>query len=285
MGINHKVYCAKISKNIKPFFEMKIENETFSKLLKQFEYRYDLRTVFDDFLTMSICAVTQNPVTKLSHYEELYLKTIEPYKEEKLRFEFPKMFASLVSEMDLRVHANEGNDVLGEVYEQNFSRKGSSQFFTPWPICNFMAKSTGDYTKKEADRPLRILDPVCGSGRMLLAAKDVHGKWEEYYGIDIDSTCVKMTALNLFLNGVFKSEVMCANALFPDDFIYSYRISLFPLGIFRIEEKEKFKLWHLMKNSLNSNKDAKTKTGTSKIILGTDQEKFDASKVSQIKLF
>ena len=71
----------------------------------------------------------------------------------------------------------------------------------------------------------------------------------EYYGIDVDHTCVKMTAINLFLNGVFHSEVMCADALRPGDFRMSYRISFLPLGIFRIEEKEKSKLWQMYQNT------------------------------------
>lgn len=62
-----------------------------------------------------------------------------------------------------------------------------------------------------------------------------------------------MTALNLFLNGMWNSEVMCANALMPDDFVGAYHISLLPLGIFKIEEKEKSLLWYLHKSSFSGN--------------------------------
>jgi hypothetical protein len=87
---------------------------------------------------------------------------------------------------------------------------------------------------------------------MLLAAYRTNGNGHEYYGIDIDRTCVKIAALNLFLNGMWHSEVMCANALAPDDFVISYRISLLPLGIFKIEKKEASKLWQLHKNSFST---------------------------------
>ena len=149
-----------------------------------------------------------------------------------------------------RIDSSEGNDVLGDFYEQNLCRKGASQYFTPWPICAFMARSTCDAVPEERkDAPLRIMDPTCGSGRMLLASAKVCGPYQEYYGVDIDETCVKMSAMNFFLNGLFHSEVLCADALLPEDFRVSYRISFLPFGVFRITEKEQSRLWHLLKNS------------------------------------
>jgi hypothetical protein len=58
-----------------------------------------------------------------------------------------------------------------------------------------------------------------------------------------------MAAINLFLNGMFHSEVMCADALLPEDFRFSYRTSFLPFGIFRVTEKEHSPLWQLMQNS------------------------------------
>jgi type I restriction-modification system DNA methylase subunit len=87
---------------------------------------------------------------------------------------------------------------------------------------------------------------------MLLASHKKNGVDNEYYGIDIDRTCAKMAALNLFLHGMWHGEVMCANALSPDDFVISYRISMLPLGIFKIENKEDSRLWHLHRNSFTT---------------------------------
>ncbi len=233
---------------------MTSKKETFSALLESFTYRYDLHTVFEDFLTMSLCAVTKNYATGKSHYEELYMEAIAPYANDELRFRFPKMFATLVAEMEERTGSSLGNDVLGDYYERNLPKKGKSQFFTPWPVCQFMAKSSIEHTERSDNRPLRILEPACGSGRLLLAAAREAGPSNEFYGIDLDHTCVKMTALNLFLNGMFRSEVMCADALLPDDFQVSYVISLVPIGIFRIDKKEDSRLWHLMRSALAANK-------------------------------
>lgn len=229
---------------------MKTKQETFAQIMARFNYRYDTRTVFNDFLTMTLCSFSQNPATGKSHDEDLYLETIGKYKNDDLRFEFPKLLARLTIEMEERIDSGMGTDVLGDFYEQNLSRKGSGQFFTPWPICMFMAQATADSLEKiSIDRSIRILDPSCGSGRMLLAGNKISGPMHEYYGIDIDETCAKMTALNLFLNGMFHSEVMCADALVPGDFRFSYRTSFLPFGVFRITEKEQSPLWHLLKNS------------------------------------
>lgn len=235
-----------------PFMKTK---ETFAALIKEFEYRYDLRCVFTDFLTLTTCAFSQNPVTGKSHDEDLYLETIAPYKDDMLRHHFSKMLGCLTVEMEDRIDSSTGNDVLGEFYEQHLYQKGAAQYFTPWPICTLMAKSSTDLIDVHGTRePVRILNPSCGSGRMLLASGKENGPDHEYYGIDIDITCVKMTAINLFLNRMFHSEVMCADALDPNNFRGSYKISFLPFGIFRIAEKEQSWLYFLQKNSFQNTK-------------------------------
>lgn len=258
----------------------------FAETLFKIGYRFSLSKVFDDFLTMSIAACTQNLHTKVSYYEDEYLQTIAYYKDSPLRFEFTNAFAHLIHEMEERVDSSAGNDVLGEFFEQHISHGRNGQFFTPPHICQFMASIThSDRIGEEdmPDRPLRILDPACGSGRMLLAGRPVYGGGHEYYGIDIDRTCVQMTALNLFFNGMWNSEVMCANALFPDDFVIAYRISLLPLGIFKIEEKEQSKLWHLQKNSFAVKERKQTGSGIILDSIPFSERKKDNS--TQLDLF
>ena len=65
-----------------------------------------------------------------------------------------------------------------------------------------------------------------------------------------------MSVINFFLSDIFHSEVMFANAFLPGDFKVSYRTSLLPFGIFRIEEKEKSPLWQTY-NSPPEKKDEK----------------------------
>lgn len=223
----------------------------FAESLYNIAHRFSLSHVFEDFLTMSIAACTQNLQTGVSYYEDEYLQTIAPYKNSELRHEFPKAFAFLIEEMEERSGTNEGNDVLGEFFEQHISNGRNGQFFTPYHICQFMSSITHTDVSTDTipEGQLRIADTSCGSGRMLLAAHRTFGQGHQYYGIDIDRTCIKMTALNMFLNGMWHSEAMCANALMPGDFVIAYLISLFPFGIFKIEEKEKSLLWHIHNNS------------------------------------
>ena len=256
----------------------------FAESMFKISQRFSLHNVFDDFLSMSMAAVTQNPETMKSWYEEEYLAAIAKYKDFELRYEFPNAFAHLVNEMENRFHDSSGNDILGEFFEQNISHGRNGQFFTPYPVCHFMATSTRKATVKEngddIGRTLRILDPACGSGRMLLASHKVNGPGHEYYGIDIDRTCVKMTALNLFLNSIWYSEVMCADALLPNDFVISYHISFAPLGIFKIEEKEKSRLWHLVQQSLT-----KEKTSDNIALDSTPFNERSKDNSSQLNLF
>lgn len=235
------------SKNLRrPAIAVPSKN-SFAESILSISQRFSLFTAFDDFLTLAMAACTQNLLTKKSWYEDEYLDTIAKYKDTELRHEFPNAFASLVVEMEERFSSSAGNDVLGEFFEQHISNGRNGQYFTPFPICQFMSQIVEDNSNEK--KTLRIVDPTCGSGRMLIAASKANGSGHEYYGIDIDRTCVKMTALNLFLNGVFNSEVLCANALMPDNFVIAYRISFLPLGIFKIETKEDSRLWHLQKNS------------------------------------
>ena len=225
----------------------KKQQQTFASVLAEQAYRYDLRPLFDDFLTLTICAFSQNPRTGKSFDEDLYLETISKYDKDLARELFPKLLACLITEMEERSGSSEGNDVLGGFYEQHVYRKGAAQYFTPWPICQFMASCLT--VKTDGEDWKRILDPCCGSGRTLMAAARVFGPNQYYFGIDIDHMCVKMTALNLFLNGVFHGDIMCADALDPEDFRVSYQLSFLPFGIFRHRDKEHSPLWHLHKNS------------------------------------
>ena len=228
--------------------------QSFSSLMLQFEHKYDLRNAFDDFLTLSLCSLSINPLTRKSYDEDLYIDVIRQYEKDDLRHLFPEAFAQMVLEMEARKGSSQGNDVLGDFYQEHLYRKGASQFFTPWSVCEMMAKIT---CAEEIEKALNILDPTCGSGRTLLASAFELGNKHHYYGIDIDSTCVKMSTINLFLNGIFKGEVMCADALNPDDFRGSYKFSTFPLGVRLITKKANSTLWHLHKNSFTKNEEQK----------------------------
>jgi type I restriction enzyme M protein len=89
-------------------------------------------------------------------------------------------------------------DPLGALYEQLISKGHNGQFFTPDPVAELLAKLTA---AGEAQTGERVLDPACGSGRMLLAAAKVN-RHRRFYGADIDPLCCKMALVNMLLNSL-----------------------------------------------------------------------------------
>jgi len=67
--------------------------------------------------------------------------------------------------------------------------------------------------------PITICDPTVGSGVMLLAAAECVPTWAlqlglvQFFGMDIDQTCVTMAKINVMLHGLNGYGLECADAL------------------------------------------------------------------------
>ncbi|MBW8017924.1 MAG: N-6 DNA methylase [Planctomycetes bacterium] len=107
-------------------------------------------------------------------------------------------------------------DYLGEVYMQIASMSKSKvlgQFFTPFHICEMMAKVQLGNIKslisksQRENRRVSIMEPCVGSGAMLLACKKIIIEEVglsgldhfEFFGQDIDPVCVKMCRIQMIL--------------------------------------------------------------------------------------
>lgn len=103
-------------------------------------------------------------------------------------------------------------DILGPLYME-LRGKGSKQvlgqYFTPWPAAQMMARMTaGVPDNAPANRLIRVCDPACGSGVMLLAfLNTVLTDWGKHYiqriavfGCDLDPFCANMCAVQLLAN-------------------------------------------------------------------------------------
>jgi len=107
------------------------------------------------------------------------------------------------------------SDILGELFMRlDINSVRAGQFFTPFPIAEFMSKVTFDSDtfmgQVQEKGCVTVCDPACGSGVMLLAfAKVVHealgregtGKLD-LFGMDVDVRCVNMCRIQLRLNGL-----------------------------------------------------------------------------------
>jgi hypothetical protein len=66
--------------------------------------------------------------------------------------------------------------------------------------------------------PITVCDPAVGSGVMLLAAASCYPRWVidmglvQFYGMDIDQTCVSMCKINCMLHGLNGYFIACADA-------------------------------------------------------------------------
>ena len=190
-------------------------NTEFNKL----SYKYDTADVFSDLIDLMIAFF------KYEGDKELGYKLKKEYKNDYEQLcicvrEIVKAYQIGIGKGD----DNEYNwyDGIGEFYEVITSSYKSSrlgQFFTPAPICELMAAITVSNCQN-----VKINDPCCGSGRMLLAtgrfARNSH-----FFATDIDQICTKMTAINMCIHGLV-GQVVCADALwYGDSWRFGYQIN------------------------------------------------------------
>jgi N-6 DNA methylase len=175
----------------------------FTKTFNQICYGSDESKVFEDYLDICICCLSGG------QYEEEYLSIIKRYSKEKV-----DLFVTLFSHMVIIMDNNGAGlaDCLGEFFQTHITRGAHGQFFSPTNVCDLMAQMTMTEEAKEKT----IMDPACGSGRMLLSAAKVSRR-NYFFGADLDNRCSKMCAINLCLNGLI-GEVAWMNSLTLENF-------------------------------------------------------------------
>ena len=190
--------------------------------------------VFDDLLTLSICALAGGT------QEEEYLKTVKPYREgepgQRPIDRLVKVFGQIVDLME-----ETRTDVLGDIFQGAITRGQNGQFFTPDPVCELMASMTdrdesGEEASADSKEPASkksIYDPCCGSGRLLLAAAKVNRNCY-FVGQDVDHRCAKITALNLALWNLY-GKVIWGNTL-TNEAWRVYHTGFNGRGVIRVED-------------------------------------------------
>ena len=163
--------------------------------------------IFNDWLDIMLYALMRDDVK--------YLKLIDKYKDDRVFGTrnidiFCELFTALIIAMD-----SSKADILGDFFECQISYGENGQFFTPENLCYMMAQLNYDSSKVNQ----KVYDCACGSGRTLLAYGKIQPK-NYFIGWDLDPRCVKMTALNLFLNGL-EGECLCINTLTMQDHRFS----------------------------------------------------------------
>jgi len=199
--------------------EVPIPLRPFYQHFRTLEYRHDYSIVFDDFLSAMMNYFTPPGVEgystdRFSRYT----------KEERL------IFGNLI-QTTIRIFEKEITetvkwfDPFGDFYQLLASRGKQSalgQFFTPSSVVDMVTQIQGS-DNKLTGKSLRISDPTCGSGRMLISFH-AHHPGNFCYGEDLDDMCCKMTCLNMMVHGC-QGEVVNHNSLNPNDYIKGWTIN------------------------------------------------------------
>lgn len=199
---------------------MREEVKVMADKLKKLCGKYDINTVFDDFLTLSFSALS-NSVCFDQDIEDEYLRVVAKYTPKQVDV-FVELFAILTLAFEKEI-----GDILGELFMTlGIANNFTGQFFTPFPVACLTAELTAsekDFTERQS-----VLDPCVGGGSMLLAlCKVLLDKGINYQdkltavAKDIDLRCVKMTYIQLSLVGVM-ARVVHGDTLLNKDYASYY---------------------------------------------------------------
>src|SRR5918911_4219921 len=175
---------------------------TLEHAIRQLSYSQHLLTTFRHFVELSAIAFSNvaDPINKAAR-EEQYLAIVKQYKPEAFQ-QFPSLLGMLVACLE-----QESTDVLGVLYHRlELHNEQAGQFFTPYPVCQTMAKMlVHDAKRVVAEQEfIRAHEPCVGSGAMVIALAEALR--EE--GINYQQ-CLHVTAIDLDILAVHMAYVQC----------------------------------------------------------------------------
>ncbi|GAB3915391.1 N-6 DNA methylase [Mucilaginibacter boryungensis] len=198
---------------------------------ERFAYGQSLPTVFTEMLNWTLL------LFKKCNNETEQQSVIEAYQTHPK----VKQLTTLITMIgDL---ADGFTDPLGELYMHAISKGHMGQYFTPQHLCDMMAMMQIGTTSRVSQT---VLDPACGSGRMLLATAKIDRSLQ-LYGADLDLTCCKMALINMLFNSL-QGEIAHMNSL-SNEFYTGYQICTTLVGTHYIPyyieftEPEKSRIW------------------------------------------
>jgi len=180
-------------------------------LLRQVAYTRGIDRVWSDWVEICAIALARADLAQRDVREQRYLQVIAQYERGELD-RLVQAFAHLVMSYELRVEAADFGDVLGSTFMMlDMGNAGAGQFFTPYEVSRLMGNMMMGNAQALVDKTnalgfVRVLEPACGAGGMLIAAAHaMHDAGLNYQqcmhatAIDIDQRCVHMTFIQLAL--------------------------------------------------------------------------------------
>ena len=183
----------------------------FLRIFNQITWRHSPWEVWKDFVSMFACSLS-NAVDK-TYYdkrETIYMITIRKYvKSEQV------LFPELVAQTVMALEENPEQDFLGKIFMAlNLGSDAKGQFFTPYDVCDLMARISMEDVASEVEEKgyISISDSCCGAGATLIAGvhearrklEKVNLNWQNHVLVvaqDVDYTVALMCYIQLSLLG------------------------------------------------------------------------------------
>lgn len=177
------------------------------KLFETCRYKHDLYTVFGDWCECS--AISMSNAVDLASFEKRearYVEIARKYGSETMAT-FSKIFGEVVMALE-----EKPQDILGMTFHAlELHNKARGQFFTPYPICQLMARiiagGAEDMQQAIAKRGFMLAqEPAVGSGAMIIALAEAileagfnYQQLLHVTAVDIDPRAVHMAYIQFSL--------------------------------------------------------------------------------------
>src|SRR5262245_2547726 len=173
---------------------------TLEHTIRQLSYRQHLFTTFRHFVEVSAIAFSNvaDPINKDAREAE-YLAIVKQYTPETFK-QFPDLLGMLVGCLEQEV-----TDVLGVLYHRlELHNEQAGQFFTPYPVCQAMARMLVHNAKERIAEQefIRAHEPCVGSGAMVIALAEAL----KAEGINYQQ-CLHVTAIDVDLLAVHMAYI------------------------------------------------------------------------------
>lgn len=182
----------------------------FLKLFDQLTYSRNSWQVWEDLMTVMACSI----YNAVDRREEPWKKREAEYERAIANLGGTDIPAQIFATVTMALEENPNQDFLGKLYMNlNLGNHWKGQFFTPYHICELMAKITVDGNvdaAKEIEQKgyISVADPCIGGGAMMIAAASVFREKKINYqsqvvfvGQDVDRVVAMMAYIQLSLLG------------------------------------------------------------------------------------
>ena len=187
--------------------------------------KYGVYNIFEDWVRM-IALAYANQIVFSQKREDEYLEIMKRYDDAEIA-KFCEMHAWLLEWSEEQM-----TDMLGYIYMHlELGSKAHGQFFTPYHVCQMMAKM-----QKYDGKVLKVNEPSCGAGGNIIALAEAlkeqginYQQKMEVVCQDIDTKAVYMTYVQMCLYGI-PAIVYQANTLSDPEGLKSVTGKLYSTG-------------------------------------------------------